>query len=44
MLQLAQGAIDTAPDAFTRELAHLEREQLRARLHYALGRDGEALG
>jgi len=40
MLQLAEEAVDAAPDPFARELAHLEREQVRARLEYALREEG----
>ena len=41
MEALAQEAVDAAPDVFTRELAYLEKEQLQARLEYALRFDAE---
>ena len=43
MLELAERAVDAAPDAFARELAYLEREQLRARLEYTLRLGDEPL-
>ena len=43
MVELAEEAVDGAPDAFMRELAYLEKEQLQARLQYALRLDGEGL-
>ena len=39
-LLLAHESIDAAADPFSRELAYLEMEQLRARLKYALSLDG----
>ena len=36
ILELAEEAVDAAPDAFARELAYLEKDQLQARLQYAL--------
>ena len=36
LLLLADEVADAATDAFSRELAYLEREQLQARLHHAL--------
>ena len=41
LLYLASEVVDAAPDAFSRELAYLEKQQLEARLHYALREDGD---
>ena len=41
LLELADEAAEAASDPFARELAYLEREQLSARLQYALAMDGE---
>ena len=41
LLSLADDAIDSAPDVFSRELACLERQQLITRLHYAIREGGE---
>ena len=41
LLSLAGEVVDAASDPFFRELAYLEKQQLEARLHYALRDDGD---